>query len=164
MIRLVLIGLALTILTALAGAQVSANGTASVDVQPAITISLVQSPNWGQVVCPPSGTATYTLDYAAGGVTVTSGDGYAFNNGQNGQFAVTGAANAPVAFSVTIGSFSGSGVSCTSAYINGLASSGTGSLSALGALTLYVGGIVSVASTATVAIQTATVTVTVDYN
>ena len=164
MIRLVLIGLALTILTAIAGAQVTdTTGIASVNVQPAISLTWVQSPSWGKVVCPPTGTATYTLDYAAGGVTLTSGDGYAFNDGNNGQYTVTGANNAPVSFSISIGTFSGSGVACTAAYINGTSSSGTGSLSGSGSLTLLVGGIVSVASTATVATQTATVTVTVDY-
>jgi hypothetical protein len=165
MIRSIVVGLALTTLSAIAGAQVSnTSGTASVNVQPMITLALVQSPSWGRVVCPPSGTATYTLDYAAGGVTVTSGDGYAFNDGQNGQYTVTGADSAPVSFSVGIGAFSGSGITVTSAIINGNTTSGTGTLSGSGALTLLIGGVITVASNATVTTQTATVTVTVDYN
>jgi hypothetical protein len=165
MIRFILIGIALTILSAIAGAQVTdTTGVASVNVQPAITLTLVASPSWGRVVCPPSGTATYALDYAAGGVTVTSGDGYAFNDGQNGQYSVTGAASAPISFSVSIGSFSGTGITVVGATINGASSSGTGTLDGSGDLTLKVGGIITVAAAATVETQTATVTVTIDYN
>ena len=152
------------VLTAMAGAQLTdTSATAAVNVQPALTLTMVASPSWGKVVAPASGTATYALDYSTGAVTVVSGDGYAFDNGQIGSYSVTGAAGAPISFSVAIGAFSGSGISVVSGYINGYASSGTASLDVNGDLTLKVGGEITVASTATVANQTATVTVTIDY-
>src|SRR5689334_3684616 len=81
----------LMLLSAIAGAQVSdTNGTATVDVQPALSLTLVASPQWGKVTAPPSGTARYTLSYATGAVTLTSGNGYAFDNGQAGQYTVNG--------------------------------------------------------------------------
>jgi hypothetical protein len=151
-------------LCALAGAQVTdTTGTATVNVQPMITLTLVASPSWGKVVCPPTGTARYSLDYASGTVAVVSGDGYAFNDGQNGQYSVTGAPSAPISFSVSIGSFSGSGITVVSSTINGSSASGTDTIAGDGTYTLKVGGVIDVASTATVATQSATVTVTIDY-
>jgi hypothetical protein len=159
-----IIAVAITVLAAMAGAQVTdTNGVATVDVQPALTLTLVASPSWGKVVCPAAGTARYALDYSTGAVTVVSGDGYAFNNGQIGQYSVTGAPLAPLAYSVSIGSFSGSGITVVTAYINGTTSSGTSALDGSGNFTLKVGGVIDVDSTATVASQTATVTVTIDY-
>ncbi len=163
-IKTLVIGFVLLVMSAIAGAQVTdTSGVASVNVQPAITLSLVTSPSWGKVVCPPSGTARYALDYATGAVTVVSGDGYAFNDGQSGQYSVTGAPSAPVSFSVSIGAFSGAGITVVHSYINGTSSSGTDTLAGDGTFTLKVGGVIDVASTADVANQTATVTVTIDY-
>src|SRR4051794_430098 len=76
----------LMVLSATSGAQViDSSGTASIDVQPALTLSLVASPDWGKVVKPAAGTARYKLDYGTGAVTLVSGNGYAFDNGQNGE-------------------------------------------------------------------------------
>jgi hypothetical protein len=154
-----------TLLSAIAGAQVvDTSATASVDVQPALSLTLNASPNWGKVTRPPSGTARYTLNYNTGAVTLTSGDGYAFNDGAAGDFTLSGAPNAPVTFSISIGAFDGATpVSVVAAHINGTSGSGTGTLSGGGTLTLKLGGIVDVSSTCTLAVQTATVTVTVDY-
>ncbi|HVT11327.1 MAG TPA: hypothetical protein VHE55_03595 [Fimbriimonadaceae bacterium] len=152
------------ILAVTAGAQVvDTNGTASVDVQPALSISLVTSPNWGKVVKPAAGTARYKLDYATGTVSLVSGDGYAFNDGQLGEYTVTGAPSAPISFSVAIGSFDASGVSVVASHINGTTDTGTGTLDIGGSYDLKVGGILDIVSTATVQVQTATVTVTIDY-
>jgi hypothetical protein len=153
-------------LSAMSGAQSisDTSGTASVDVQPALSLSLIASPSWGQVVRPTSGTATYKLDYSTGVVSVVSGLGYAFNNGHLGEYTLSGAPTAPVAFSVSIGSFSGTGVTVVAAHINGTSSSGTDVLDGSGNLDLKVGGVLDIVSTASVEVQTATVTVTVDYN
>ena len=154
----------LTFLTALAGAQVvDTSGTASVDVQPALSITLVASPEWGKVTRPPTGTARYTLSYSTGAVSLVSGDGYAFDDGQAGEYTLSGAPLAPVSFSVAIGAFSDTGVSVVASHINGTSSSGTDSMDSSGNLTLKVGGTLDIAANATLAVQTATVTVTVDY-
>jgi hypothetical protein len=155
---------ALMVLSATACAQVSdTSGVASVDVQPKLALSLIASPSWGKVVKPAAGTARYKLDYSTGAVTLVSGNGYAFDDGQNGEYTVTGAAGAPISFSIAIGAFSGSGVSVVTGHINGTSNSGTDTLDGSGNLTLKVGGVLDIASTASVEIQTATVTVTVDY-
>src|SRR5690348_6794500 len=122
------------ILSAVAGAQVTdTTGTASVDVQPALSITRVANPSWGKVVKPAAGTARYKLDYATGAVTLVSGNGYSFDTGQFGEYTVNGAANAPVSFSVAIDVFSGSGVSVVMGHINGTADNGTDSLDGTGA-------------------------------
>jgi hypothetical protein len=151
-------------ITASASAQViDTTGVASVNVQPALSLTLVASPDWGKCVAPAAGTARYTLSYATGAVTLTSGDGYTFNNGHLGEYTVGGAVGAPLAFSVSIGAFSGSGITVVASHINGTSGSGTGTVDNTGHYDLKVGGIVDIASTATVATQTATVTVTIDY-
>ncbi len=152
-------------LSATAGAQsINDNsGTATVDVQPGLTLSLIASPSWGQVVRPTSGTARYKLDYSTGAVTVVSGLGYAFDNGHFGEYTLSGAPNAPVTFTCSIGAFSDSGVTVVASHINGTSGSGTGTLSGGGTLDIKVGGVIDVASNATIVVQTATVNVTVDY-
>ena len=162
-----IVAVALMALSAMAAAQNSINdtsATASVDVQPALSLTLIASPSWGQVVRPTSGTAEYKLDYSSGAVTVVSGLGYAFDNGHFGEYTLSGAPNAPVAYTVAIGAFSGSGVSVVEADINGASDTGTGTLDGSGNMDIRVGGTLDIASNATVAVQTATVTVTVDYN
>jgi hypothetical protein len=154
----------LVVMSASASAQViDTTGTASVDVQPALSIARVTSPSWGKVVKPAAGTARYKLDYATGAVTLVSGNGYAFDDGQLGEYTVTGAPNAPISFQVDIDTFSGTGVSVVLAHINGTAATGTGTIAGGGTYTLKIGGTIDVASTASVEVQTATVTVTVDY-
>lgn len=151
-------------LAAQAGAQVvDTSGTASVNVQSELTLTLNASPDWGRVTRPPSGTARYTLDYSSGAVTLISGDGYAFDDGTAGDYTLSGAPTAPVSFSVAIGAFSGSGITVVASHINGTANSGTDTLDGSGNLTLKIGGTVDIASNATLTTQTATVTVTVDY-
>jgi hypothetical protein len=160
----VIVTAAFFVLSATAGAQViDTSGTASVDVQPALSIALVTSPSWGKVVKPAAGTARYKLDYATGAVTVVSGDGYAFDDGQLGEYTVSGSPGAPVAFSVGFGAFSGSGVSVVAEHINGNSNSGTDVIGVGGTLDLKVGGVLDIANNASVEIQTSTVTVTVDY-
>jgi hypothetical protein len=155
---------ALAFLSTLAGAQVvDTSSTASVNVQPALSLTLVTDPDWGRVTRPPVGTARYTLDYATSAVTNTSGDGYAFDDGAAGEFTLSGAPNGPVSFSVSIGAFSGAGVSVVASHINGTSNSGTDTLDGSGNLTLKIGGVLDIAANATLAVQTATVTVTVDY-
>lgn len=153
------------VLSATASAQsiTDSTATASVDVQPALSLSLIASPSWGQVVRPTSGTARYKLDYSSGAVTVVSGLGYAFDNGHFGEYTLSGSPGAPVTFTVAIGAFSGSGVTVVAAHINGTTNTATGTLDVGGNLDLRVGGVLDIASNATVAVQTATVTVTVDY-
>lgn len=151
-------------LTVTASAQVvDTNGVATVDVQPALSISLVTSPQWGRVVKPAAGTARYLLDYASGAVSLVSGDGYAFNDGQLGEYTVSGAPSAPLSYSVSIGAFDASGITVVASHINGTSSSGTGTLDVGGSFDLKVGGVLDIASTATVQVQSATVTVTIDY-
>ena len=144
--------------------MVDTSATASIDVQPALSLALVASPDWGKVTRPPTGTARYTLNYTTGATSVVSGDGYAFSDGAAGEFTLSGAPNAPVTFSVAIGAFDGAvPVTVFASHINGTSSSGTGTLSGGGTLTLKIGGTLDVAANATLASQTATVTVTVDY-
>jgi hypothetical protein len=104
------------------------------------------------------------LNYTTGATTNISGDGYAFSDGAAGEFTLSGAANAAVTFSMSIGAFDGATpVTVVLAHINGTAASGTGTLSAGGTLALKLGGTLAVSSTATLGVQSATVTVTVDY-
>ena len=155
---------ALAFLSSLAGAQVvDTSSTASVNIQPALSLTLVTDPDWGRVTRPPSGTARYTLDYGTSAVTNTSGDGYAFDDGAAGEFTLSGAPNGPVSFSVSIGAFTGSGITVVASHINGTANSGTDVLDGSGNLTLKIGGILDIDAAATLTVQTATVTVTVDY-
>lgn len=163
-IRLISAIFALTTLSALSGAQVvDTTGTASVNVQPALSLTLVTNPDWGRVTRPPTGTARYTLDYATSAVTNTSGDGYAFDDGAAGEYTLSGAPSGPVSFSVSIGAFTGSGISVVASHINGTSNSGTDVLDGSGLLTLKIGGVLDIDAAATLTAQTATVTVTVDY-
>jgi hypothetical protein len=157
--------LGLSFLSSIAGAQViDTSATATIDIQSSLSLTLVTSPNWGRVTRPPSGTARYTLDYSSGATSLVSGDGYAFSDGAAGEFTLTGAASAPVTFSMSIGAFSGATpVTVFESHINGTSDNGTGTLSGGGSLTLLLGGTLDVSSTATLGVQTATVTVTADY-
>jgi len=158
------LGAAMMVLSATSHAQVvDTSATASVDVQPALSVTLLASPSWGKVTRPPTGSADYKLDYSTGAVTLVSGDGYAFDNGQFGEYTLSGAPTAPVSFSVAIGAFSGTGVTVVASHINGTSASGTDNLDGSGDLDLKIGGVLSISSTATIAVQTATVTLTVDY-
>ncbi len=145
-------------------AQVTNNlGRASVTVVSLLTVTLVTNTSWGTVTLPPTGTVTYTLNPTTSAVTVSSGTGHSFGDGVAGSYLVSGGPLLPVSYSVSIGAFSGSGVSVLNAYINGTSSSGSSTLSLLGSLTLNIGGVIEVASTASLGVQTATVTVTTDY-
>lgn len=160
----VLLGVLVFGVAAKCQAQVSdSSGTATINVQPGLSITRLTDPSWGTVVRPSSGTTRYQLGYNTGAVTVVSGTGHSFNDGLFGSYLVNGALSAPISYSVSIGSFSGSGVSAVIGHINGTSSSGTGTLSALGTYTLQIGGQVDVTSAATSGSHTATVTVTVDY-
>lgn len=151
-------------LPALSKAQVTnTSGQASINVVSLLTVTLVTNTSWGTVTLPGSGTTTYNLDPSTSAVTVTSGNGHAFGDGLAGSYLVTGGPLLPVSYSVSIGSFSGTGVTAVDAYINGTSSSGSGSLSVLGTMVLNIGGVVEVASTASLGIQTATITVTTEY-
>lgn len=152
------------VLAASANAQVvDTSATASVNVQPALSVTLITSPSWGQVTRPPTGSADYKLDYSTGAVTLLSGDGYAFDDGQVGEYTLSGAPSAPVSFSVSIGSFSGTGVTVVASHINGTTNAGTDNLDGSGDLDLKIGGVLSIAANASIETQTATVTLTVDY-
>lgn len=154
----------LLVLSALGNAQVvDTSATANINIQAALSLTLDADLDWGRVTRPPTGTARYTLDYATGSVTNVAGDGYAFDDGTAGQFTLAGAPTAPVSFSISIGAFSGSGVSVVASHINGTSNAGTDSLDGAGLLTLKLGGILDIDAAATLAAQTATVTVTVDY-
>jgi hypothetical protein len=149
----------------LANAQtVNTAGRASITIVPLTSLTLVTNPTWGTVTLPATGTTNYSMSTSTGIVTETSGTGFSFGDSLAGAYLVTGAASEPVTYSVSIGAFSGTGVTVVAPYINGTSSTGTGTLSALGTLTLSVGGVLGVASTATTGTQTATVTVTVDYS
>jgi|GEM_PF-2552237 len=156
---------AMTFFSAMSLAQVvDTTGVASINVQVALSLSKVTDPDWGRVTRPPSGTAEYTLNYTTSAVTNSAGDGYAFDDGAAGEFTLTGAASAPVTFAISIGAFSGATpVTVVAAHINGSSNSGTGTLSGGGTLALKLGGILSVPFDASLGAQTATVTVTVDY-
>lgn len=160
----VLIAGAMMALPASSAAQVvDATGTAGVDIEPALALALVASPNWGRVVAPAAGNARYKLDHSTGAVSLVSGNGYTFDDGQAGEYTVTGSPGAPISFNVAIGAFTGAGITVIESHINGVTDSGTDNLDGGGSFTLTIGGILEVASNATVGAQTATVTVTVDY-
>ena len=154
----------LLLAAAFSGAQGSdSTGTATVTLLPTISITRNADTNWGRVVVPASGTATYILDDSTGATSLSSGAGFSFSDGNAGDYSITGAANCNVSFSVSVGSFSGSGVSISAMSINGSANSGTGQLDGSGHLTIKLGGTLDVASTATITTQTATINLTVDY-
>lgn len=156
----------LVLMVGMAGAQAqvsNTSGTASITIVPSLSITKDSDTNWGTVTLPTSGSTEYTLSTTTGLVTVTSGTGFSFGDSYYGQYTLNGGALAPVSFSVSIGAFSGSGVTVVSSYVNGTSDSGTGNLSALGAMTLKIGGVLSVASTADTGAQTATITVNADY-
>lgn len=155
----------MVILCSMSRAQVvDTSATASITVGPSLSLALVTSPDWGTVTRPPSGSANYTLNYSTGATSNISGDGYALSNGARGEFTLSGTANAAVTFSISIGAFSGATpVTVVAAHINAASNSGTGTLSGGGTLALLLGGTLAVSSTATLGAQTATVTITVDY-
>lgn len=151
-----------------AGAQLSVDGSATVTLLRALTLSETTAMSWGSVARPGNGTADYTLNYSTGAVTLSASTstgfpGFSWDNGAGGVWAVTGEPSTGISFSVAIGAFDGTGVSVQAAHINGTSNSGTGTLSGGGAFTLNVGGIIRVTSAATLGVRTATVTVTVDY-
>ena len=151
-----------------ASAQLAVDGTATATVKAALTLSETTPMNWGSIARPGNGTTDYTLNYSTGAVTRTATTstafpGFTWNNGAAGVWAVTGEASTGISFSVSIGAFSGAGITVQAAHINATSSSGTGTLSGAGAFTLNVGGVIRVSNTATLGAQTATVTVTVDY-
>ena len=154
----------ISLLAALAGAQGSdSTGTARVSLQPTVSITRNADTNWGRVVVPASGNATYLLDCNTGATSLVSGSGFSFSDGNAGDYSVTGVASASVSYSVSVGSFTGTGVSITSMTINGATNSGTGALDGSGNLTIKLGGTLVVASTAAATARTATITLTVDY-
>jgi len=152
-----------------AHAQLPVDGTATVTVLRALTLTETTPMGWGSVARPGNGTADYTLNYSTGAVTLsgttsTAFPGFAWDNGVAGVWAVTGEPSTAISFSVSIGAFDGTvPVTVQAAHINGTSSSGTGTLDGSGNFTLNVGGIIRVSATATLGLQTATVTVTVDY-
>src|SRR5687768_9246263 len=103
-----------------------------------LTLSAISGPNWGSITRPSTGTARYTLNYSTGAVTLSSGSGYAFDNGAAGLFRVAGLPG-PISFSVSIGPFSGVGLTVISAHINGASSVGTGILTGAGPFSLKIG-------------------------
>lgn len=149
-------------------AQLSVDGTGTVTILRALTLTETTPMGWGSVARPGNGTADYTLNYATGAVTLTANTstafpGFSWDNGAAGVWAVTGEPSTAFSFSVSIGAFNGTGVSVQAAHINGLSSSGSDTLDVSGNATLNVGGIIRVAANASLGLQTATVTVTVDY-
>ena len=161
--RLTSIGF-LSLFAALACAQGSdTTGTAMVSLQPTVSITRNADTNWGRVVVPATGTATYCLDGTTGATALMSGNGFSFSDGNAGDYSVTGVPFASVSYSVSVGSFNGTGVSITSMTINGATNSGTGQLDGSGNLTIKLGGYLDVQSTAATTARTATISLTVDY-
>ncbi len=149
---------------AFSAAQASdSSGTASAAILSSLSISRNSDTNWGRVLAPSSGTATYYLDYSSGSTSVSSGSGYCFSDGNAGDYTVSGAQYASVSYSVSVGSFNGSGVSISTMYINGSGGSGTGQLDGSGNLNLRLGGYLDVQAGASIMTQTASITVNVDY-
>jgi hypothetical protein len=158
-------------LCAMSSAQgLDGEGTAGVTVLKALTLTELSSGmSWGSVARPGNGTAEYTLGYNTGAVTLTNTTstafpGFAWDDGNAGEWAVTGEPSTGISFSVAIGAFDGTGVSVVAAHINGTSSSGTGTLDGNGDYTLQVGGIIAIASNASLGAHSATVTVSVDYS
>src|SRR3954452_8969429 len=79
----------------------------------------VSEPSWGKVAAPSTGTAYYLLDYNSGAVSRLTSSGYAFNDGQNGEYTFSGQFNQAISYSVSFGAFTGTGVSVVSSVING---------------------------------------------
>jgi hypothetical protein len=151
-----------------AQAQLSVDGAATVDILRALTLTESTPMSWGSVARPGNGTADYTLNYSTGAVTLsantsTAFPGFSWDNGAAGVWAVTGEPSTAISFSVSIGAFDGTGVSVQAAHINATSASGTDTLDGSGNFTLNVGGIIRVASNASLGAHTSTVTVTVDY-
>jgi hypothetical protein len=152
-----------------ANAQAVDTGTATVSIMKAITLSETTPMSWGSIARPANGTADYTLNYSTGAVSLTATTstnfpGFAVDNGTNGVWAVAGEASTGITFSVAIGAFDGTGLTVLAAHINGTSDNGTDTLDASGDFTLNLGGILRVTSAASLGLQTATVTVTVDYS
>jgi hypothetical protein len=152
-----------------AQAQVSVDGSATLSVMRALTLSETTPMSWGSIARPGNGTADYTLNYTSGAVTLTANTstaypGFAVDNGAAGVWAVTGEPSTGITYSVSIGAFDGTGVTVQAAHINGTANSGTGTLDGSGNYTLNLGGVVRVGAAASLGLQTATVTVTIDYS
>jgi hypothetical protein len=167
--------LALSAVSATAGAQVlNTSGTATINVQPMLTVSLVTSPNWGKVAAPTSGNAVYSLDASTGVVSIVSGtEAYVFlsSGATAGQYTVSGGKGAPITYTVTCGAFTpaggGDAVTMTQVFANSATTnSGTATLDGTtGTYTINVGGTITVPTTADVTgPQVATITVSVDYN
>jgi len=163
LLRIAILGLGMAAAVFANAQAVDTTGSAVVTVIPSLTITRNSDTNWGRVMVPASGTATYLLDYRTGATSLTAGNGFCFSDGNAGDYSITGLAGATVSYSVSVGSFSGSGLSIASMEINGHTNSGTDTLDGSGNLTLKLGGTLDVDSTATVAQQTAQITLSVNY-
>src|SRR5579862_5723543 len=129
---------ALLMLTAFAGAQVTdTNGTATINVEPMLSITLNTSPNWGKVAAPTSGNAVYSLACATGVVSIVGSPANAYvfasSGAVAGDYTISGGPGAPIAYSVTCGTFTpaglGGAVSMTQVFANSTTTnSGTASL------------------------------------
>jgi hypothetical protein len=151
-----------------ANAQAVDTGSATISIMKAITLSETTPMSWGSVARPANGTTDYTLNYSTGAVSVTATTstnfpGFAVDNGANGVWAVAGEASTGISYGISIGAFSGTGVTVLAAHINGTSDTGTGTLDASGDYTLELGGVLRVTAAASLGAHTATVTITVDY-
>ena len=160
--------IAVVVLVSGSSAQVSGDGSASVNIAAALSLTENTAMNWGSVARPTNGTTDYTLNYATGAVTLTSTTstvfpGFAWNNGAAGAWTLSGEVSTAVTFSISIGAFTGTGVSVIASHINGTSNSGTGTLSGGGTLALATGGIIRVTATAGLGSHTSVVTVTANY-
>jgi hypothetical protein len=152
-----------------ADAQMSVDGSATLSVMRALTLSETTPMSWGSIARPGNGTADYTLNYSTGAVTLTANTstaypGFAVDNGAAGVWAITGEPSTGITYSISMGSFDGTGVSVQACHINSTANTGLGTLDGSGNYTLNLGGVVRVGASASLGLQTATVTVTIDYS
>ena len=148
--------------------QVSAQGSdstgnAMASVLPSLTIVRNSDTNWGRILVPVSGSATYYLDYSSGATSLVGGTGYCFSDGYAGDYTIYGSAYSSISFEVKPDRFNGDGLEISNLIVNGDKNSGTGQLDSTGALNIRIGGYLEVQSYATIMTQTATITVRANY-
>jgi len=164
-LRSIGIFLVTAILSASAAAQVSnTEGTATICVQPKLSVVKIADADWGKVVPPATGIATYLLDYRTGRVSCQSGGGFAFGDGHRGEFLVSGAPGAPIAYSVNMTMLGGEGMTIVSTVVNGNLERGDDQIGADGTYSIKIGGALQLTSSAAMDSHSLIVTVTVNYN
>ena len=150
--------------SALAG-NASANGSAGITILESLSVSEVESVDFGHFHRPSSGQNMLTLSHADGTVEMNgSGDGsFVEGTSQSGVYSVQGAPEHAIQTSVSIVDFADPGISIQEAHVDGPTDEASAFLDDTGSYTAQIGGVIVIDADASVGSHTTEVHVTVEY-